>query len=60
MAKRLNGTTVEEIEKDADEMVKYMVKQDPAPYSSHEPQTYSKEGEKERAFKELAQKLSTK
>lgn len=60
MAKRLNGTTVEEIEKDADEMVKYMGKQDPAPYSSNEPQAYSKEADKERAFKELAQKLSTK
>lgn len=57
-AKRLNGTTEEEIAKDAEEMAKFIGKEPSAPFGSSEPQAYSKKGDNERAYKELAKKLS--
>lgn len=60
MASRLNGTTEEEISKDADEMAKFIGKREPAPESSSEPQSYSKNRDNEQAYKELAKKLSEK
>ena len=45
---------------DADEMAKFIGKREPAPESSNEPQSYSKNRDNEQAYKELAKKLSEK
>lgn len=58
-AKRLSGETEEEIAKDAEEMAKYVTKQQPpAPTGSNEPQVYGEDKNLNKAYAELAKSIS--
>ena len=55
-AKRLNGTTEEEIKKDAESLAKFVSKKDTAPIASAEPTKYS--DSKNEGIKKLVQSMS--
>ena len=58
MASRLSGTTEEEIKKDAESLVKYIRKSEPAPVGSNEPVKYSEADSTDQALRQLVRNLS--
>ena len=56
VAKRLNGSTEEEIKKDAESLAKFVSRQGSAPVSSTEPTSY--DNSKEASLKKLAKSMS--
>ena len=56
IARRLNGSTEEEIRKDAESLVKFVGKSEPAPVGSNEPAKYSES--KDDSLKQLVRNMS--